>query len=225
MSEKSQIMIIKAVIFDLDDTLILNCVGRQWFREKIARLQEKGINKKVATKRVVEIIKLFPEHSEAQTETVEPGTVNVLKQLHTSKLNMMVLTARSLEELPKGSTEMISVGIWFEDGSICNEEIDFGDLVGFSKGVLCAAYKPKGEVLGVFLDRINYIPKRIIFIDDKVEHVVNVCEESKKRGIPYIGFHYRPASICSFDFAKIDKKVRQAFHENDYDMAIYDAAT
>ena len=65
----------------------------------------------------------------------------------------------------------------------------------FKEGVLCSDRMPKGIVLASFLEKINYQPNQIIFIDDNLDFLESVDEEMEEMKIPFIGIHYRAVEL------------------------------
>lgn len=65
----------------------------------------------------------------------------------------------------------------------------------YSEGVIYAngSKNSKGEVLGAFLDTVDFVPSKIVFVDDKVENVIAVSEEMQKKQIPVIAIKYTGA--------------------------------
>lgn len=58
----------------------------------------------------------------------------------------------------------------------------------------------KGPLLGIFLDKMKWTPKKVIFFDDEMENLISVQDELEKRNIPYEGFHFKGAEkIQAFD--------------------------
>lgn len=65
-------------------------------------------------------------------------------------------------------------------------------------GVLFGCYAPKGEVLDGYLQVTNNMPKKIIFVDDKLYNIKSVEEFCKRNNIEFVGFEY----TAIFDEAK-----------------------
>lgn len=62
-----------------------------------------------------------------------------------------------------------------------------------------SAFHSKGDILVVFLHKLNLEPKKVIFVDDEFEHVQAVVTSLDKQGIPCIGIHYTAANDVSCD--------------------------
>jgi FMN phosphatase YigB (HAD superfamily) len=69
----------------------------------------------------------------------------------------------------------------------------FGSYPAFYKGILCAAFNPKGPVLEAFLKKINWTPSKIIFFDDSHENCKSVADTMNKLGIDIQCYWYRAA--------------------------------
>lgn len=63
----------------------------------------------------------------------------------------------------------------------------------FKQGILCSSQTSKGEALLAFLDAIKWLPKKILFIDDKLNFLLSVESAAEKRQIDFQGFHYLAA--------------------------------
>ena len=71
----------------------------------------------------------------------------------------------------------------------------------FHKGIVPTSHCTKGETLVGFLNKINWWPNRIIFIDDKIENLKEVAQIAKEKNIDFLGLHYRAAEDlpCTVD--------------------------
>jgi hypothetical protein len=91
------------------------------------------------------------------------------------------------------------------------------------KGIILTAELDKGIVLKDILQKSNYYPKKIIFIDDKIQNlysVQNVCNMLK---IPFQGFHY--TAIKYLPTPNVNQKLeklRFKILENEYRWVQYD---
>jgi hypothetical protein len=95
--------------------------------------------------------------------------------------------------------QLNAVGIDFS--RFFSEEHVFSELVDaklnpplFQNGILfCGDFyssqkSTKGELLGIFLDRMNLRPELVVFIDDEMKNLEAVRQELEKRGIPFQGY-------------------------------------
>ena len=60
----------------------------------------------------------------------------------------------------------------------------------FQEGVIFAAKRPKGEILGKFLNFSKLDPEKIIFVDNQLKNVLSVEEKCKELDIDYTGIHF-----------------------------------
>jgi hypothetical protein len=60
----------------------------------------------------------------------------------------------------------------------------------YIQGILFCAGQDKGEVLIDWLKQMNFHPKKIIFIDDKIKNVMQVQKAVIKNKYPFIGLRY-----------------------------------
>ncbi len=90
---------------------------------------------------------------------------------------------------------LLEIGPGGLDGSI--ENIDeyyarakYSTAVGVSGGIVFTSQVPKGKVLEAYLPLAKIKPKKIIFIDDRIENLKSVAEYCEKNDIQYLGFEY-----------------------------------
>ncbi len=60
----------------------------------------------------------------------------------------------------------------------------------FSEGVLCCDFCPKSECLKHFFNKIQWHPRKIVFIDDDLRKLTDVGTFCEKEGIDYVGIEY-----------------------------------
>ena len=74
-------------------------------------------------------------------------------------------------------------------------------LPTFKHGVLTSGKYAKGKVLASFLERLEFRPSKIIFIDDNLQCLQSVENEMKKLGIECSAYHYLAVNAlpCTFD--------------------------
>ena len=74
----------------------------------------------------------------------------------------------------------------------------FPDTYGtpcLSSGIIFTAGMDKGIVLACILQKYNYYPKNIIFVDDYLPNLESLKKLCVKLGINFYGFHYKAASL------------------------------
>lgn len=196
------------VIFDVDDTLISQSdeVLKTGHRgspftkalfNKIHQEGEKHPDNKAYRDRIGSKIKL-----QARRQLIEPMIAGLIKQLQDKGVKVIALT--HMHTGPYGVIpnveewryqDLHNFGIDFSrdisDDMIFDTFPEFrGHYPRFYKGILITHNRSKGEVLGAFLDKISWKPKKIIFFDDWMDYLKTVQEETKKRNITCSLYHY-----------------------------------
>lgn len=136
-------------------------------------------------------------------QLVEEQTPRIIKKLQDQGVQVMALTA-----LPTGKLGAIdnmedwrlatlaAHGITFTPVAKELEHFELDELreQGFSpvykKGALFTYKQPKGLALTAFLQKINWKPQHIIFVDDSRSNLEGVAHAVEKLSIPYTGAHY-----------------------------------
>jgi hypothetical protein len=202
------------VMFDVDNTLIepkTTLGGVPWFDYMMDKFQKQGLSEPEA------IEKVYTAWMELQyiisVKPVEEQTPLVIKQLHERKVKTMGLTARGFMLAEKTDEQLASVGISLADDTIFQEEIIFTQHTGFYKGVLSIqSHTDKGEWVTTFLERINYSPKKVVFVDDLHKFVVQVESAFIRKNVPFTGIRYGAIDNCHvlFDPARAEEELKAA---------------
>ncbi len=202
------------VIFDIDDTLLApeNIQFQSWFlNSEKGNLFEKKVTEYVDTKKNPrEHFKklVAKEMRDSQNIIIEPFIADIIKDLENRKIKTVALTSVNTGSM--GGDIIPSLPQWRYE-KLKNKRIDFSPSFGdqeivfehmtskaerhpvFYKGILLTDTFSKGAVLGAFLDRVNWKPRKVIFFDDKLKLLTSVQEEMKKRNIPFQGYVYKGA--------------------------------
>ena len=204
-------------VSDLDNTLIrtVQSLGSdEWsiYYQKLLETQGKERLEALQQKSI-----LFNEiHKVTEVKLVCPKILEVFSKLKQQNCKMLGLTARNPRVLTSTLREIRSVGIEFSSDSPFSDysEQEKSLCYAFSQGVLFATLgNKKGDVLINFLKQINFTPKKIIFIDDKWEHVNEVVETVKKEGITVIGIRYSAADKDVFNFNPLIADIQLKYFE------------
>jgi len=204
------------VIFDIDYTLCESCliwenyVYRD-FNSPIGTLLRKELKQLIDGK-----IKTMPHFRSSSwskicqifpVRLIEPETPHIIHDLQSRNIKVIALTAPPAQHFfgiehmgKKRHEQLLSVGIDFST-SFEQQYMEFKDLKpflgvypAFHQGILYQTVmsgNSKGEVLGAFLDAIDWHPQQIIFFDDLKENVDSVEAEANKRSILFQGFWYQ----------------------------------
>lgn len=198
------------VVFDVDDTLIMTedqilRANSGWFDSKHPIITEFWQAAKERNKdRDTLVSKIFLK---GKRRLIDERILNVIDTLNRNNVNTIALTA-----LPAGPLgliprlddwridNMLSLGIDFHPSAPHPDEIAFTELEKdgltpvYKRGILFSSRQPKGKVLWAFLNRIQWKPKKVIFIDDYLSFIKTVEEELEAAQIEHISFHYTGAT-------------------------------
>lgn len=189
-----------AIFFDLDNTLVepVQHFGSvQWGENYEKRMLDSG-----KTLNEVEAIlqpywnQLLPDLSMRLVDQTAP---NIIRELQQKGHLVLGLTARHVMDAIYTHPLLDQYGIKFES-KYADQEISMAHPAMFEKGVLFTGIRnSKGESLIAFLKQINHFPQRVLFVDDKLNHVQSLEGPLAKLNIDYIGVRY----------SKADKRVQE----------------
>lgn len=190
------------VVFDIDEVIFTSedqilHPNYKNFRDII----EQDLAKNISKKEMVELISLA--YKTRKRAIVDPQILEIFKLL----LNQNIMTV-ALTHCVTGKT---GLGDRYEDLRIAQLEsfnVDFGKLSKFIgdiklpkleqdwgipllyKGVILTGFVDKGTVLKHILSKIDFKPKEILFIDDRIDNIESVQSMYLELGIKYTGFEY-----------------------------------
>lgn len=181
------------IVLDVDNTLIepIQELGTdQWFYRRIEQYRNEGLEWRPATKKALS--EWMAIQSITKVREVEPGTAKLIRRLQDEGYTVMGCTTRGLGLSTRTIEQLKSVGIDLTITAPTKDEVFLINTRGilYRGGIIFTAGSHKGHAFYKFLDKIRYKPKNVVFIDDKVKHVIQLEEESMKRGIPYVGLRY-----------------------------------
>lgn len=189
-----------AIFFDLDNTLVepVQHFGSvQWGEHYEKRLLDTG-----KTLKEVEAIlqpywnKLLPDLSMRLLDQTAP---NIIRELQQKGHLVLGLTARDVVDAIYTHPLLDQYGIRFEC-EYADQEISMRYPAIFERGILFTGiHNTKGETLVELLKQINHFPQRVLFVDDKLNHVQSLEGPLAALNIDYIGVRY----------SKADKRVQE----------------
>jgi proline iminopeptidase len=195
------------VIFDVDNTLILP-------RDLILRTENQGFLTKLSEEILINPEIVIPDKWDrnylssktllsAESMIVDPKIPSLIKKLQEKGVKTIALTAMQtgahglIESMEDWRIQQLKLhGI---DFSATFPELDFlafdeisreNSHPTFKSGVLSSGSHTKGEVLIAFLVHLNWKPKRIFMVDDKIEYLETVRFELETIDVDFRGFHY-----------------------------------
>lgn len=197
------------VLFDMDDTLTDSTISlgsgawRKWLRQTDPDHHDE------LTYFVAQKVPVKP---------VEEGIPAIVEDLQEREVHVYVLTARGLSTWYSSAIpdidqltnrQLLSAGLDFRKSRLPRR---FREDV--FDGVLYASPMKKGAFLQDFFTKIEYRPKRVIFIDDKLDQVQSVERAMEEMGVPFVGFWYTRVNTENFDPRIADIQYRELV-END----------
>ncbi len=188
------------LVLDIDDTLLIpqQMLGSdEWFQTRVKINRPDGFEKSIAEWEGVRHFSLM--------KLVEVDTAEVIRQLQSECHCIMGLTTQGLALATRTVQQLEDHHI---DLSLTapSEKDHFSNVRGhgilFRKGILFTSGTHKGEALFKFCEMSGYWPKRIVFINDKGSHLVEIETEAKKRNIEFVGLRYAFADIHKAAFRR-----------------------
>ena len=189
------------VIFDLDNTLIetsQSLGSDQWFDYSLQEIKKNNSNFKKAFEKM--LLDYFAILHVTRMNLVEKNIPSIINKLQKNNY-VMGLTGRSLELSFCTKMQLQKHDIDFSKKSVSHKNLYFvineeKDAL-FKHGILFCGGCDKGICLFSVFSKINYKPKKIVFIDDKEQNLLAVKKYCEKEKIPFLGLRYN----------KLDKKV------------------
>lgn len=174
--------------FDIDDTLFDTPTmlgSKAWRRYIVSATQDD------TTKNWHDILSLFIARNHP-LETVETCTSRFVRELQRKRHLVFGLTARERNmwyDTPVNdidlltATQLESLGITFNYESRDKDLSNLTDDPAYFRGIFFADEEPKGRYLLKLFKNVSQLPKKVIFVDDKLNQVESVVEALQLLGI------------------------------------------
>lgn len=183
------------LVVDIDNTVFegKQALGHtEWFYDKAHMLMNEGMTLEEATRQC------YPEWIEIQkvcpVKPVEAAFIPTLKRVQQDEIVIMGLTHRQPSLADSTIAQLSSLGWSFQPTAPVEKSfvVPSSTPTLYTRGVLFTGeYNKKGEIFISFLSMIDQRPEKVIFIDDKINHVEDVEKVLIEQGIECIGIHYR----------------------------------
>lgn len=196
-------------IFDLDNTLVRykTALGNdEWFSFTLSKLTEKGYSHLQALELLLPLYFKMAHHLEL--EILDEYIIELLAYLHEHNIPTIALTSRSLPIAQRTLDELQRLGINFISPE-CPFDIEINGQLArpyFCKNaIIFCNDNDKGLVLKDLLNKVNYFPTKVIFIDDKHKYLISLQKALKEIdltwAIEYIGIRHTGADhfVKTFD--------------------------
>jgi hypothetical protein len=182
------------IILDIDDTLLipvqmLGC--DEWFTGRLKKFEQEGLSRPCALDKALaewEAIRHL-----TKMEIVEPETDSIVRSIQEAGYTVMGLTTQGLALATRTSRQLQDLGIILPRSCLHkNDECVsvYGHTVLYRDGILFTSGTAKGEALFLFLQKIGYSPKRVVFVNDKASHLQDVETSCVKQNVEFIGLRY-----------------------------------
>jgi len=135
-------------------------------------------------------LELYEIQTITKVKLVEKDVKKIIKHLQNKNVLVIGLTSRQLYLSCSALKQLDSLDIDLSITAPYKDDLFFENGVLFNKGILFASGKNKGEVLSQFFKKIDFLPKSVIFIDDKLKHLNEIENFCKDAGIKFLGFRY-----------------------------------
>lgn len=200
------------VLLDIDDTLLVpvQTLGADvWFQYQLQKNKHERdpLDKTLAQWEAIRHL--------TQMRIVEPGTEKVISALQKKNIYIMGLTTQGLALATRTIQQLLDHQIDLSKTAPSDKDHYFNNGKGvlYRKGVLFTSGTPKGPALRKLLDLIGMSPKKIVFINDKKTHLLDVATAAKELGIEFIGLRYNYSDERVRNFSSELAEV-QFYHSN-----------
>lgn len=182
------------VLLDIDDTILIapQMLGTDaWLNHQIRERTKDGVDPAEAfTKSLLEwqAIRYITE-----MELVEPDTGDIIRQLQAKGGHVIGITMQGVALADRTSHHLHIHHIDLSKNAISEEPHCFKlgrRNLFYLDGILYTQGTSKANGLFTLCDKMGYVPKRIVLIDDRESHVQDVEQAAEKRGIEFIGLRY-----------------------------------
>lgn len=181
------------LVFDIDNTLlepVQELGSNQWFENKIKEYISYGYNRQDALEKTLR--QWTAIQSITQVKLVEPEIDTIVRKLQNDGYTVMGLTTRGLGISTCTITQLNSAKIDLTRTAPTQKEIFFNNERGvlFRGGALFTAATHKGKALEKLLEAVDLKPSSILFINEKLSHILPVEDFCEKANIPFVGLRY-----------------------------------
>ena len=209
-------------VFDIDNTVLKlkhNFGSAQWFRWQQKMIQDNSPER--ISNSVDELLAIQSSiYQLSSAETPEATTAILINQLQTKGYSVIFHTSRNLDTRESTVRDLKQNGllplvktlgpVQGFAGTITYEQAPSTQrAVSFQSGVYMSAGQDKGIWLNLLFEKIHYVPKHIVFVDDELKNLTNV-ERAFKDKTPLTLCRYGAADTTVHDFETSDKAVEKA---------------
>jgi hypothetical protein len=208
------------LIFDLDNTVVMPAQtlgGEEWFDYLVTKYtgeyQQSGENAALAKLHAGEraLREWIAVQKVTDVQAVEASAPQAIAEKQKQGTKTLGLTARPAELVKETHVQLERIGIQFDSAPVTKKKLTLAGIpvAQFDSSILFVGpLNSKGVVLTAFLDKTQYTPKKIVFVDNKRHHLEAVEKALSGRGIEFVGCRLgaADAKIAAFDAALADKQ-------------------
>jgi hypothetical protein len=199
------------VIFDIDNTVarpITELGSDEWFCDLVDKKMAEGHD--YITSIYYALPATFYVQFNIGLRPTEEVAAELIANLIDQKIPVMALTTRSLFVTERTIEQLENIGISFLIPGISQEDLvlQMPHPCLYRQSILFGGNNDKGEALIAFFHWMNYFPKKIIFIDDKMKYLLAVEKALKHYNIEFVGIRYTGCDECvkNFDATKAEEQ-------------------
>ena len=182
------------LLLDIDDTLLIpaQMMGSdEWFQHRLKKYKKNGMSNQEALEKA--LAEWEGVRHLTKMVLVEPGSEKVIYSLQENHSILMGLTTQGLSLATRTSLQLkelnIDLSITSPSKEDCYLNVDHHGVL-YRNGILFTSGTDKGIALFQFLEKIGFSPKRILFVNDKASHLLEVEKEALQRGVEFLGLRY-----------------------------------
>ena len=181
------------VVFDLDNTLVYSgqdLGSDPWFFHLLNEKIASGLSREEALAIVLPMY--FEVYNHLSLQPVEQDSSAVLAKLQKQGISTVALTTRSLPLVERTKVHLKEAGFNFAaDKTFAqNISVQLAKPALLTDGIIFCNDNNKGQTLLKMLEACNCKPETILFIDDKLSHLLDVEKECLLNKIQFIGIRY-----------------------------------
>ncbi|MBF0208408.1 MAG: DUF2608 domain-containing protein [Oligoflexia bacterium] len=183
------------VVLDIDNTIIhpTTYLGSDEWHYYLYRIYKiNGVDEKEILSKTTDVWN--KTQSLIEIELAEKGTPDLIKKLQGRGIKIMSLTARDGAIADLTIKHLKSLGVDFSKSSLleADKELPWPEGGVLVRGgiIFVGENNVKGKVLSQFLQKIKFIPRKVVFVDDRQKHVRSVDKEMGDLGVPCVSFRY-----------------------------------
>lgn len=181
------------VLFDLDNTVmeLTQTLGTpEWFSEFYKKHREAGHSHEEATKKTLAVY--VPVNERSKAKAVDPKTPELIKGFQKDGIVVLGLTSRDAGLSEATMRQLKDAQVNFNTGKFKEyaKKLSQGERSKVDQGIIFAGGQSKGKCLKEFFSLVNWVPKKIVFIDDQMKSVQEVETTLNDDKIFYTGIRY-----------------------------------